>query len=356
MKGNLPVHGPKISVVLIAYDRPSMVEHALKTLTGQTYQDLEIVVVLNGATPEVRTTVAEFQTRSNNVSEVNFPVNIYNLDDFSLQIRTVYRAGFESTTGEFVFFQSDDDYVAQDFFSRMARLFIENGRCHSAIGLPCSHYWSDDRILPAEEGAWSKRSTYMPGTTVALRSLDSRTYPGFMPNPGFSYVMSRDGILKAEDFWGGFEMTQLTQVVAFGESGFDPLAAMYWGRGTHQGNVMVDTLPIRRSAALKRMYVSENQKERAVAYAMWQAAFSRAESGELSRLMKAREEEQTVQVFVRSLSAGHVSDAWKAVRLVGIPSMSFVSMLSLQMLRSIARLLTPRSVRERIRASSRGTS
>jgi glycosyltransferase involved in cell wall biosynthesis len=301
----LPTNGPLISAIVIAYDRPEMIRHALRALLDQTYRDLEIIVVLNGATEEVRHVVGEFQAMASNIEAVFFPVNIYDLDDFTLQLRRVYRAGFEASSGEFVFIQSDDDFVATDFFARMARLFMENPACTTAIGLPQSYYWADGSTVPPGPGAWMDRARYMDGREAALLCISSPD--GFMPNAGFCYVMQREAILKAKYFWGGFEITQLTQVVPFGVTGFDAKAAMYWGRGQHQGNVQVDNLPFKSKHRLKLQYILLNQKERENAEVMWRLAFSSDSTKELTRVLRDREDEQTADLLAKSLSACLVS-------------------------------------------------
>ncbi len=300
----LPTDGPLISAIVIAYDRPEMIRHALRTLLDQTYRDLEIIVVLNGATEEVRHVVGEFQATASKIKLVSFPDNIYDLDDFTLQFRKVYRAGFETCEGEFVFFQSDDDFVASDFFARMARLFMENPACTTAMGVAHDHYWSEGIFEPPPPGEWMDRTPYMDGRKAALLALADPN--GFMPSAGFSFVMRREEVLKAKDFWGGFELTHLTQVVPFGVTGFDAAAAMYWGRGLHQGNIKVEGMHARRRYNLKLQYIRLNRIERANAVLMWSEAFGPNSTKELTRVLRDREDQETGKLLSQSLSAGRI--------------------------------------------------
>jgi len=297
-----------------------MIRHALRALLDQTYRDLEIIVVLNGATEEVRHVVGEFQARASNVEVVSFPVNVYDWDDVTLVTRMVYRAGFEASSGEYVFLQSDDDFVATDFFARMASLFMENSACTTAIGLPESHYWADGSTVPPDPGAWMERARYMEGREAALHCIADPDE--FMPNPGFSYVMRRGEILRVDGLWtNGINLPQVTQVVPFGVTGFDAKAAMYWGRGVHQGNVVVNSLSGKRHLRLKLGYLQLDQRIRASAELMWSEAFGSDSTKELTRVLRSFEDEQTAELLAKSLSAGRVPTFLHVLK-VGRPSLS----------------------------------
>jgi hypothetical protein len=355
---SLPTHGPTISVVVIAYDRAEMIRHTLGTLLCQTYANLELVVVLNGATEEVRNVVNEYQAISSNLRAISFPVNVYDLFDWTLQLRYVYRAGFEATTGEYVFFQSDDDFVAGDFFSRMARLFIDNPDCTTAIGLPQSHYWADRRIVPPSPGTWMDRPTYIDGREAALSCLADPHE--FMPNPGFSYVMRRDEVAKAKGFWEGFELTHLTQVVPFGVTGFDAHAGMFWGRGSHQGNAFGHSLPFSSRKNLYLHWLQCNKTERINGEIMWEENFGPDSTKDLSRLLRRREDEIAVEILAESLARGQFFTFLSVLRVthpsfktIGSSKMwrlaliTFVSRLP-ESFKNNARYSIPSSVRRKI--------
>ena len=323
---SLPTHGPLISVVVIAYNRPKMLINVLKTLIGQTYSDLEIIVVLHGATTEVRNVVAKFQVTTRNLKSVSFPINLFDLNELTLMFRFVYKAGFEATSGEYVFFQSDDDFVATDFFSRMARLFIDNPACTTAIGLPQSHYWTDRRIVPPSPGAWMDRTTYMDGREAALFCWADPHE--FMPNPGFSYVMRRDEVLKAKYFWGGFELTHLTQVMPFGVTGFDAKAAMFWGRGPQQGNVIGHSMPFPARKNLLLHWIQCNKTERVNAEVMWRDAFGPNSTKDLTRVLRTREDRSVVYLLAESLALGRIPTFLHVLR-VAPPSFRTISSLKM---------------------------
>jgi glycosyltransferase involved in cell wall biosynthesis len=51
---------PLVSVIIPAYNRPRMLKEAVTSVVAQTFQDHEIIIVLNGATPETLIVAREF--------------------------------------------------------------------------------------------------------------------------------------------------------------------------------------------------------------------------------------------------------------------------------------------------------
>lgn len=307
----------KMSAVLIAYSRTVELQRSLGALTAQTHPNVEIVVVLNGATAPVRDIVQQFQRKVNNIKVVSFPVNIYDLHDWPLQLRYVYRAGFEATTGDFVFFQSDDDFVANDFFARMAHLFGENEFCTTAIGLPHSHYWDSGVTESPAPGSWSLRPRFQEGWEAAVECV--LRPKEFMPNPGFSYVMKRSEIMKADIFWQHFEMAHLAMVMPFGVTGFDKEAIMYWGRSETQGNVIGNNLPRHEMIKLKVHYLRQDRSNRRMATLMWRRSLEPEIVKKLAVAFRFRENHQTVYLLALSLSSLNLVQAVRVLR-VGRPN------------------------------------
>lgn len=300
---DLPQNGPLISAIVIAFNRPKMLENSLQSLISQSYKDLEVVLVLNGATTEVRQVAEMLGPKIRNFTVVSFPINVFSIENLPIVFRYVYRAGFDASSGEYVFFQSDDDFVADDFFARMAKLFIDNQSCTTAIGMPHSYYWAEDEVVPPDPGPWEQRATYMDGPTAAYSSM---SVSGFTQNPGFSYVMRRDAIMKAKDFWGGWELTQLAQVVPFGVAGFDRKAIMYWGRGEHQGNVQVNRFRARDHLRIRLQEFQMEKNSRLSAEEMWVDGLGKATTKKLTRVMRLNEDIRKHRLLIKSFFAGEI--------------------------------------------------
>ena len=224
---------PLVSIIIDTYYRPALLREAVEALQNQTYDRIEIVIVNNAATPETVAYLHELQTREPRVRLVHFTQNQFSWDDPQMMVRTCYNAGLRASRGELIFHQADDDWVAPDFFERMVRLFVENERCTTAIGLPVSAY-PDGSFKSYKQD--NKRPRYMPGHELALAVLGRN---GGYANPGFCFVMRRNALERAGGFHEALDIQLMFGVVPFGVTGFDPKALMYWRRHELQLNKLM---------------------------------------------------------------------------------------------------------------------
>ena len=65
-------------------------------------------------------------------------MNQFSLDDPSLYITVTWNAALKEATGDYVWIQEDDDFLADDYAEKMVALFEENPECTTAAGLPVS--------------------------------------------------------------------------------------------------------------------------------------------------------------------------------------------------------------------------
>lgn len=91
----LPSDGPRVSIVLPTYDRPSMLRDALESIRRQTYRNVETVVVVDGG-PRLDELAAEY------------PEAVFLHRDENKLFASI-NAAFAATTGEYVGFLNDDD-------------------------------------------------------------------------------------------------------------------------------------------------------------------------------------------------------------------------------------------------------
>lgn len=106
----------KISVIMLTYNRESLVERAIKSIQRQTLQDYEFIIIDNGST-DASGAIAERCAR-------NDP-----------RIRVIHRergnigsgrnAGLNLSKGDYITFIDDDDYAEPDFLEFLYRLSQE---------------------------------------------------------------------------------------------------------------------------------------------------------------------------------------------------------------------------------------
>jgi len=90
---------PYVSVIIPAQNRPAMLREAIASVLAQTFQDFELIVVLNGATPETADVAKSF---ANNPKIKVAPMEKSTLAD-------ARNTGLSVATGEWLAFLDDDD-------------------------------------------------------------------------------------------------------------------------------------------------------------------------------------------------------------------------------------------------------
>lgn len=125
---------PKVSVVIPTYNRSTLVGKAIKSVLGQTFKDLELIVVNDGSTDETER-VLEASRRKDH--RFNY-VTINNSDRAAAR-----NAGIKLSRGQYLAFLDDDDWWARDKLVKQLKLF-KTSRFKKNLGLVyCWHYWVD---------------------------------------------------------------------------------------------------------------------------------------------------------------------------------------------------------------------
>ncbi len=223
---------PLFSIITMAYCRLTFLKEALGAMFRQTYLHIEIIIVNDGAIPEVYDYITGLEKKDNRVKIVHFKENQYREDDPGHMNRVCLNAGLKAATGEFVWYQSDDDLIADDYVEKMVALFESNPDCTSAAGY-VKDMDSSGRFLPEGPRTTNYRPRYMPGHLLALSTLSVNS-PGIMYRaPGSIFAFKREEFIRMGGYHPFVEFSHLYGIVPFGITGFDDTAIMYWSR--HEG-------------------------------------------------------------------------------------------------------------------------
>jgi glycosyltransferase involved in cell wall biosynthesis len=90
---------PHVSIIIPTHDRPQMLEEAVESALAQTFQDFEIIVVLNGASAETVEMSRRFAGHAK--------VKTVEMEDSTLAASRNFGMGFAQ--GEWIAFLDDDD-------------------------------------------------------------------------------------------------------------------------------------------------------------------------------------------------------------------------------------------------------
>lgn len=107
--------GPLVSVVIPAYNHAPYVEQAIASVLGQTYPNLQLVVVDDGSTDDTLAVVKRVRAASGGRFEVVHQANG--------GISAALNAGLARTRGAFVSFLASDDWWLPDKTARQVALF-----------------------------------------------------------------------------------------------------------------------------------------------------------------------------------------------------------------------------------------
>lgn len=108
----------KISVVIPAYNCRTWIEECLKSVVGQTYQNLEIVVIDDGSDDGSAEIIKHFAQKDNRVRY------FYQINQGEASAR---KQGIMRATGSIVGFVDADDYIEKDMYEKMLAVMKEQG-------------------------------------------------------------------------------------------------------------------------------------------------------------------------------------------------------------------------------------
>ena len=144
---------------------------------------------------------------------------------------TCLNAALQAATGDYIWYQADDDWIADDYAEKMVRLFVENPQCTTAAGLPVG-VDINGNVLDKEPRGKNISLRYMSGNLVALDALRGGK---MFSAPGTVLTVKRDVLIETGGFHRSLDWSQLYGIMPFGVTGFDETALFYWRR--HDGQL-----------------------------------------------------------------------------------------------------------------------
>lgn len=160
---DLPLRCPLVSVVVPVYKVEAYLPRCLDSLVGQTYRNLEIVVVNDGSPDRCDEIMRAYAAKDDRIRMI-FQEN--------KGLGPARNAGIAAATGEFVCLVDSDDYVTRDYVARMMELAMRRNAdvvvCNFFIELP-SGVKIPFPLMTARRN--------LTGEEATLRSLDLLSVP-----------------------------------------------------------------------------------------------------------------------------------------------------------------------------------
>ena len=101
----------KVSVIVPVYNVEEYIDKSLNTLVNQTLEDIEIIVVNDGATDNSKNIIMDYKEK--------YPNKIVYLEKANGGLSDARNYGMPYAKGDYIAFLDSDDYVELDIYEKM---------------------------------------------------------------------------------------------------------------------------------------------------------------------------------------------------------------------------------------------
>lgn len=184
---------PKVSVIITTYNRPQMLDQAIKSVLEQEYTDWECLIMDdNSDSPEQLEVLTKYW---NAPGVIIYKSNVKKEDrKATARYATLINKALDMAQGEYITYLCDDDYYYPDRLSKMVKFFEEHPEASVVYG--------HQRVVKIENGIETATSTRAPDPKYAFENANCLV--------DHSSVMHRksasDAVGKwddSQDWWGG---------------------------------------------------------------------------------------------------------------------------------------------------------
>lgn len=286
---------PLFSILMLTYNRTTMLREAVESVLEQTYRNLELVILENGAYPETIAVVRELSGRDPRIRVISFSENQYRgANPAKTMVDVCYNAGLASCRGTYVFYLQDDDAIAPDYVEKMVTLFKENSGCISAAGLPVAIDESGSEMVGRFAGT-NMRPRFMDGRALVEDFLNGGHA---FAAPGTIFTFPTQLLRDAGGYHIATETSQLLGIVPFGVTGFDETARCFWRY--HQGQLNKAETASGRLGTLDLFDLLMTWKM----YSRWERAFGTAAAQAIIERVSKRVERNAAKWFAVNFFRG----------------------------------------------------
>lgn len=107
-----------VSVIVPIYNAEKYLENCLDSIVGQSYENLEIILVNDGSKDGSLSIIERYGKKDNRIRI---------LSDVNHGVSYVRNRGLDEAHGDYIFFVDSDDWIERDAIETLVRLSIEHG-------------------------------------------------------------------------------------------------------------------------------------------------------------------------------------------------------------------------------------
>lgn len=154
-----------VSVLMLTYNRETMVSRAIESILAQTFSNFEFIIVDNGSTDQSGAIAEEYAALDHRIRVIH-------------RLRGNIGAGrntaLDAARGKYLTFIDDDDWAEPDFLEFLVSLLDENGADVAICGAT-GRVFDEKKIMTAEEALielmWRKKYNVAFPTKLFRREL-----------------------------------------------------------------------------------------------------------------------------------------------------------------------------------------
>ncbi len=159
------VVNPKISVIMLTYNRERLVGRMIECILAQTFIDFEFIIVDNGSSDRSGVIAEEYAAKDARIRVIHREKG---------NIGSGRNAGLDAARGDWIAFIDDDDMCTPDFLEFMYQLAIENEAEISICGAADKVY--EEKLVLSPQDAlvtlfWRRRFNVQFPTKLIHQSL-----------------------------------------------------------------------------------------------------------------------------------------------------------------------------------------
>lgn len=154
-----------ISVIMLTYNRESMVSRAIKSILEQTYRDFEFIIVDNGSADRSGQIADWYAAKDDRIRVIHRERG---------NIGAGRNTGLDAARGDYIAFIDDDDWAEPDFLEFLLKL-LEDYQADVSICGAADKIFDEKKIMTAEEALielmWRKKYNMAFPTKLFRREL-----------------------------------------------------------------------------------------------------------------------------------------------------------------------------------------
>lgn len=163
---------PKISVIMLTYNREALVGRAIESILAQTEPSFEFIIVDNGSGDNSGKIADEYAAKDSRIKVIHRERG---------NIGSGRNTGLDAVQGEYVAFIDDDDWTEPDFLEFLYALATENN-AEVAICGAADKIFDEKKVMTAEEALielmWRKKyNMAFPTKLFSRRLADMLRFP-----------------------------------------------------------------------------------------------------------------------------------------------------------------------------------